>query len=148
VRYDPAVIGYEQLVDGARELRCATTVFTSSDVQYQVARLKVGDRVARRKASDVTKDAKAADQKHHLRRSLLRYLPLTAIQRTRVNSALGTKTDPRRYLSPRQRFLFASIKTTHDAHEDALDDLTAPESDKALADYQDRLTARLVNYGE
>lgn len=42
------------------------------------------------------------DHLFYLRKSPYQYLPLTELQKTRINSALGSGTSPRKYLSPRQ----------------------------------------------
>lgn len=45
---------------------------------------------------------KDKDPQYYLKKSSYKYLPLTNIQRTRINSVLQTRDDPRKYLSPKQ----------------------------------------------
>lgn len=45
------------------------------------------------------------DEDYYLRHSDYRYLPLTTLQRTLINSALGTRKDASIYLSPKQKAL-------------------------------------------
>ena len=42
------------------------------------------------------------DPQYYLKNSKYRYLPLSPIQRTKINSALADGTDPKQYLSPKQ----------------------------------------------
>lgn len=51
----------------------------------------------------------AADDKYHLRHSPLRFVPMTPLQRTRVNAALARAGDVDAWLSPRQRALRDAI---------------------------------------
>lgn len=53
------------------------------------------------KSSSGFRPAKASDRKFALRRSVLRYVPMTAAQRSRVNASLRTRKNPAQWLSPR-----------------------------------------------
>jgi hypothetical protein len=55
------------------------------------------------------------DDKYQLRHTSFRYLPLTAAQASRINAALSDRTDPKRFLSPRQRRLLEQIEATPNA---------------------------------
>ena len=49
------------------------------------------------------------DRKYHLGRSRWRFVPLTPLQASRVNAALGRRGDPTRWVSPRQRAMYQRI---------------------------------------
>lgn len=51
------------------------------------------------------------DDKYRLRKTLYRYLPMAPAQASRVNSAVSRRSDPRRFLSPRQRRLLERIQS-------------------------------------
>lgn len=52
----------------------------------------------------------ANDVHYYLQRSAYRFLPLTEIQQTKINSALGNHQNPDSYLSPKQREWLKIIK--------------------------------------
>lgn len=85
-----------------------------------------------------------SDQKRHLHRSSLRFVPLTAAQAARVNAALAAGTDATRWLSPRQRALAARVAVLLARDPRALDDLAPPERTDRLAPYQRTLEQRLA----
>lgn len=88
VHFDPAVISREKLIGAARRCGCAPESL---------------------RAGAAVKPA-AKDTHYYLRRSLLRFVPMTRLQATRCNGALGTRKDPEEYLSPRQLELFRVIR--------------------------------------
>jgi hypothetical protein len=85
--------------------------------------------------------ASSDNQKFHLKRSRLRYLPLTPLQATRVNSAVANHEAPERWLSPRQRELYARVQG---ASEESLEGLEVPTDERALSRYEGELRARLA----
>jgi hypothetical protein len=102
VDFDPTVLPFEKLVRTALTLKCAGRVFARSDSQLDVARIIVGDAAVR---SDLPVDTSTTQQKHLSSRLSYWYLPLTALQATKVNSALASKEDPAPLLSPGQASL-------------------------------------------
>jgi len=50
------------------------------------------------------------DEDYYLQHSYYRYLPLTPLQRTKINSALGSRKDPSAYLSPSQKSWLKDLK--------------------------------------
>lgn len=50
------------------------------------------------------------DQQYYLKQSNYRYLPLTKIQRTKINSALGNGSSPLKYLSPKQQAWLCAVE--------------------------------------
>lgn len=116
VRYDPDRLPTAELERAAERLHCS--VLPDADAR----------------------DAKASDRKFHLRRSPLRFLPLTPMQRTKVNAALGRGGDAGEWLSPRQRRLLGRVSA---AAPERLQDLEAPERTEELAAYERELRRRL-----
>lgn len=106
VEFDSSVISYKDLVAKAKEIGCAQTVFTRSDKQQEIAAELVGKQAVR--CDDKVKADK--DQKYYLAKSNLRFIPLTELQATRINSALGQKQNAKDFLSPSQLKLLATIE--------------------------------------
>lgn len=107
VKYDPATTSFEDLVGIAKRHGCTDHVWVRTDEQLAVARRVAGDVVE--KTQDRAKASKTSDLLYYLRKSPLRFLPMTALQRVRVNADLGSKRDPLARLSPRQRTLAARL---------------------------------------
>lgn len=97
VRYDPAKLPYERLLEQARKMQCASRVFARTDAQTRVATTAGAD-VKR------TDDAIRPDKepKYYLSRTPWRAVPMTPTQACRVNAAIGAGASPEEYLSPRQ----------------------------------------------
>ncbi|MEO1174564.1 MAG: thioredoxin family (seleno)protein [Myxococcota bacterium] len=55
------------------------------------------------------------DDKYQLKHSLLRFVPLTDTQASRVNAALGQRANPLVHLSPGQREIYSAIKRQNGA---------------------------------
>jgi hypothetical protein len=51
------------------------------------------------------------DEDYYLRRTDYKYLPLSDLQKTKINTALGNRKNPAMYLSPRQLKWLQEIKT-------------------------------------
>ncbi len=51
------------------------------------------------------------DVHYYLRHSIYQYLPLSELQKTRINSALGSKQNPENYLSPSQKTWLRALKS-------------------------------------
>lgn len=102
VTFDPTITSYKQLVQTAIKVRCASTIYVRDPKQEWTARSLAKDQVQSIDAKEFGKPAKPSDQKYYLRLSPLSLLPLTQVQRVRINSALGTRADPAKFLSPQQ----------------------------------------------
>ncbi len=81
-------------------------VFTRTGKQHEVARTLVGN-AALTSDESIKPDS---EPKYYLSQTLLRFVPMTPLQASRVNAAVGDGDDPNKYLSPRQIELFALIK--------------------------------------
>jgi len=106
VWFDSTRVSYSDLVRAASKMQCAKHVFTQSDDQQSTAAREVGDAAVR------CADALRPDQepKYFLAATPLKYLPMTATQACRVNSAIRENQDPSKYLSPRQVEVLERIK--------------------------------------
>ena len=72
----------------------------------------------------ITKDHSYAwasnDEDYFLRRSVYRYLPLSDLQKTKINSALGKRQNAEKYLSPSQYLWLQDIKANSKAKKEVL----------------------------
>ena len=111
VTFDPTRVAYEALVKSALEMDCAHRVYARTDAQAEAARPLAGNRVTR---SDAAIDARTQQQYHLAHYPQYHYLPLTALQATRVNAALAAKKSPDEFLSPSQVALRKRIEAGAD----------------------------------
>ncbi|MFQ5424087.1 MAG: VPGUxxT family thioredoxin-like (seleno)protein, type 2 [Phycisphaerae bacterium] len=106
VEFDPESVDYKALVARAKALKCASEVFARDTDQQAVAKRVVG-------AATIRTDAPVRPDKqpkYYLSKTEYRHIPMTSLQATRVNAALGRKENPDAYLSPGQLRLLASIR--------------------------------------
>ena len=89
------------------------------------------------------RNAKPSDRKFALRRTELRYLPLTPMQATKVNADLRLGREATRWLSPRQMEILTAIRSALKDDAGVLTALKPADSLEGLTAYQDKLTARL-----
>ncbi|MEM7260847.1 MAG: hypothetical protein AAF488_02585 [Planctomycetota bacterium] len=109
LEYDPRVVSYDALVKHAKSEKCATYAFPMNSAQEKIARPVYGENTI---VTDVK--LKEQDTKYQLRRTPLKFLPMTRAQATRVNADVkGARTSG--VLSPRQLELMKVIE----AHPDA-----------------------------
>lgn len=113
-------------------------VLTEAKLRQLATNRGCGELVANAKHA---RDAGDSDQKYHLKRSKLRYLPLTPLQAARVNAALGAGRSPLPWLSPRQRVLHDLLLRAGTAK---LAGLSRPNAVHELASYENELRQRLA----
>lgn len=101
--FDPRLVSFDQLAAQARDRRCAQPILARSDRQFDIAG-KLG-RVQVERSDAPLRDVK--DDKHYLSGSPMRFVPMTPMQRTRVNARVSAG---REQLSPRQLDLLALIE--------------------------------------
>ena len=106
VQFDPGEIEYAALVRKAQALDCATRVYARSDAQRASAQRIVGSSVVRTDAA-IRPDK---TPKYYLAQTVYRHVPMTGLQASRVNAAIGKKQNPDRFLSPGQAALLQVIK--------------------------------------
>jgi thioredoxin family protein len=141
VTFDSAKVSMAELTKKASAIGCATNVYATSDAQLDAAKAVAGERA--RKASGSARDAARTDRKVYLNRSPLRFLPLTPMQASRINSALRFGRDASELLGPRERALASQIDRALAANADALDGLSRPDALPDLAAYEASLRERL-----
>ena len=106
VVFDPSVLSYHELVTEASRRRCAKKVFTRNAEQQKTASGIIG-RDAVHANRPVRPDR---TPKYHLSNTPYRYIPMTSLQASRVNAAIGRRDDPVGFLSPRQIDLLKTIR--------------------------------------
>ena len=131
--YRPSEVSLQDLIQRARGLSCAARVWV--DEESDLGRLDEPTRRQVHVADRIPRPASSSDQLYYLGRSPLRWLPLTSLQRRRVNSALGLGSDPAAWLSPRQRDLARRIEAKLAVSPEALRALDVPDDPNALAEY-------------
>lgn len=111
VRYNPRVLSYGALLEKARGMKCADTIYARGEEQQSAAAKIAGDRAV--PLTEEVRPDKAP--KYYLSQTALKFVPMSEIQAMRVNSALGSEKDGLEWLSPRQRKLLRVIQ----AHPEA-----------------------------
>lgn len=106
VEYDPDLISYNDLLRTAKRDQVADQVFVNDENQKDVAEKSVG----KSSVSEIRDFRPDRDPKHYLSRTIYRYVPMTSLQASRVNAAIGSGRSPDNYLSPRQLELLKYIK--------------------------------------
>ena len=114
VDFNPAKVSYEQLLKQARAVKCTDKAFAVNGAQKQVASSVLG--------ADRVKDAKGfsvdREPKYYMSHTAYKFVPMTPIQRIKVNRAIYDRQSPNQYLSPSQIKLYASIKNNNSGLED------------------------------
>ncbi|MGI9014346.1 MAG: VPGUxxT family thioredoxin-like (seleno)protein, type 2 [Phycisphaerales bacterium] len=141
VTFDVETLSFTELAKHGQEVQCASRIFAQDDEQDEAARQLAGDAVVRSGSASAMRPAQDSDQKYHLKRTALRYLPLTPMQAARVNAALLSRADVKQYLSPHQWELAAAIDAALGKNPSALEGFTPPEAISELAEYTRRLEA-------
>ena len=141
VTYRPDIVPFRTLVETAKQHACATRIWTTTKAQLDVAREIVKDDASMLDAS--IRPAKDSDQLYYLERSAYRFLPLTPLQARRVNGALYTKKDAKRWLSPRQLELLKQVESMLSRSPNALDGLKRPRDLAMLDEYQAKVAKRV-----
>ena len=96
--YDPDQISFIELAKEAKKFSCASAIYTNSKEEQQEAASIVGTQ----KVSQITAFRPDREPKYYLGKSTWRFVPMTELQRIRVNSALANQQSPWQYLSARQ----------------------------------------------
>jgi len=142
VVFDASRIGYGALLKKAMEMECASKVFVHANSQKEVVLALAPGLSA--PIDGRAKDAKPSDDKYRLKKSPLRFLPLTPMQATKINAALGSGQAAHRWLSPAQKGLAKKIEAAIKIKPDAFDHLEPPSSIDGLAAYEDELVTLLA----
>jgi len=108
VEYAPERVSFSELLTLAHTEGCADRVWVPRGARLEEAR-----RVLGRNAGELDEEprpAAADDHEYYLRRSPYGLLPLTPLQRVRVNARLADARDAQDLLSPDQRALLARVR--------------------------------------
>ena len=106
VSYNPENINYEDLLAKAKQMSCASHVYTADPKDQNKAAKIVGQR----HASSAKKFRMDKEPKYYLSKTTYQYIPMTSLQAARVNSLIGQMKSPDHLLSPRQKALVKYIK--------------------------------------
>lgn len=105
LEYNPSIISYEDLVSRAKSNKVASHVFTVNDIQNTAAKELLGAE----EVSVATTFRPDRSPKYYLSRTSYKHVPMTELQKSRVNAAIGSLQSPDTYLSPKQLQLFGYI---------------------------------------
>jgi hypothetical protein len=141
IEFDPTVLGYKTLVGKAMEFACADRVFARSDDQRKIAKEMVGNKAVR---SDKAIDANTTQQYHLSRYPEYYYLPITALQATRVNSAIAYRESPDVLLTPGQLTLLKQGREALVKNSKVFAGLSPDRSLAGLTRYSAELEKRLA----
>ncbi len=97
VTYNQDITKPEKISKQAAEVNCADAVYTDQKIKTNISSKKTG------------KYKKDRQDKYYLRHTDYQFIAMTELQKSKVNSAIGHRMDPSRYLSPRQ---IASLNST------------------------------------
>jgi len=107
VLFDPARVSFAELLAHAASGSCDRHVFAEDPRQRSEAGEVMGSRVSMRRGS-MRPDQ---EPKYQMAQTYWRFVPMTELQQVRVNSSVGSRVDPGRWLSPRQRALWETVRT-------------------------------------
>jgi len=98
IEYNPYVTSLDKIVPKANKVNCADEVYVDEKIKVNVPV---------KSTSNYRKDR---DDKYYLSRTPYKIIPMTDLQAAKVNSAIGSRLSPEKYLSPRQIELFNYLK--------------------------------------
>lgn len=139
LEFNPGIVSYDELLQKARSNKVAKHVFTVNDIQSAAAKEVAGGEV-----SEVGTFRPDRNPKYYLSRTSYRYLPMTELQKARVNAAIGSLHSPDTYLSPNQLELFGYITKNKDSNWPDLIESENFESSwaRAVSMVNDRISRR------
>jgi len=136
LEYAPAELPFDDLLTLARTEGCAERVWVAPGARLEAAKRALGGDA--RELDGAPRPAKPGDHEYYLQSSPLARLPLTALQRVRLNARLSSGRPPEDLLTPSQQALLARLR----AHPDRVAGLEPP-GDPADLDGLWRRRARL-----
>ena len=139
VEYAPERLPFPDLVERARSEGCAERVWVEPGQRLDAARAALG--ADARALEAAPRPAKAGDHEYYLRESPYALLPLTPLQRVRVNACLGSAREAVDWLSPSQRVLLGRVQEKGDR----LRGLEPPLEVSELWRYRAELEKRLAD---
>ena len=106
VEYNKDIISYEELVSTARKKSVSKTVFVKNSSERDTASEILGSR----SVLDAGAFRSDSEPKYYMSRTVYRYVPMMQLQASLVNSAIGNRTSPDKYLSPRQLEILSVVR--------------------------------------
>lgn len=106
VEYDPSIISLENLIKKAKTTSNADHVFFASQKEKDIAAKVVG----KSNTSKVSRFKLDREPRYYLSKTIYQYLPMTALQATKVNSLLAAGQSPNMILSPKQLTILKNLK--------------------------------------
>lgn len=99
IEYNPYITSLDKIVPVANKVNCADEVYVDEKIDVDVP------------VKSTSKYRKDRDDKYYLSRTAYKVIPMTDLQATKVNSSIGSRQSPEKYLSPRQLELFNYLKS-------------------------------------
>lgn len=110
VTFNPAIISYAELLKTATDQQAFDRIFVHDQNQQKIA-----SKIVQNQQIKPAKRFRPDHQpKYYLLNTTYRFLPMLPNQASRVNTALRSKANPDKYLSPRQLAAFAYLKKNPD----------------------------------
>ena len=106
VEYDPTIISFDQLIKTAKKSGNADHVFTSKEHEKSIVTKIIGTN----KTSKLSRFRIDKEPRYYLSKTVYQYLPMTAMQATKVNSLLAHGQSPNHLLSPKQLMILKRLK--------------------------------------
>lgn len=100
IQYDPSKIGLEEIIEAGKKQNTADRIFTSENIK--------NSSIPIHKPNTFRQDP---ETKYYLYKSDYKYVPMTSIQATKLNAALGDGQADDSVLSPRQIQYYKSLKS-------------------------------------
>ncbi len=107
VEFDTNIISYKQLVNTARKKNVSKVVYVKNSSERAAAEQILG----KSSVLDAGTFRQDNEPKYYMSKTLYRYIPMMPLQASLVNSAIGNRISPDRYLSPRQLEILSFVKT-------------------------------------
>lgn len=106
VEFNPKVISFEKLLITAKKNRVASHIYTNNKVHKKLAEKIIGEN----SVSDIATFRADNEPKYYISKTPYRFIPMTPLQASRVNSAIGFRQSPDKFLSQRQLQLLNYVK--------------------------------------
>jgi hypothetical protein len=106
VAYDPEKVTYASLLKRAGSQSCASKVYAHSSDQKKQATDIVGEN----RVADARRMRPDSQPKYYMSHTLLRHIPMTPLQASRVNAAVGRRQNTEKFLSPAQLALLRMVE--------------------------------------
>jgi hypothetical protein len=106
VEFNPSVISYKDLVNTAKRKNVSKKVFVKNSTERITAEKLLGGS----SVLDAGSFRSDNEPKYYMSKTVYRYVPMLQLQASLVNSAIGSRSSPDIYLSPRQLIILSYVK--------------------------------------